>query len=208
MTCGECERRCTEKSFITCMVRSLLVLSIYCAVFTICFVFVCCFQFIFFYLYTVPLLVPVLLCMFDSYRLLGIFVFCEHKAGPPPPPPPSYHLFFALFFFPPWITLKWAVIQIRGGGATLPLPIMSQTQVTKQGWSLFPEASASNLSTIVLWLFVVLYKYQCCFCIFLKESSVIFMQVESPLIVLSDFFFFFYKTNKKAIFVFCFSPCG
>lgn len=42
-----------------------------------------------------------------------------------------------------------------GGGRGAPPPqIMSQSQVTKQGWSLFPEASASNLSTIVLWLFI------------------------------------------------------
>lgn len=43
---------------IMCMVRSLLFLSIYCAVFT---VLLFCFWFVlFFYLYTVPSLVPVL----------------------------------------------------------------------------------------------------------------------------------------------------
>lgn len=48
---------------IMCMVRSLLFLSIYCAVFTVYFLFLVVFLFCFFYsfyLYTVPTLVHVL----------------------------------------------------------------------------------------------------------------------------------------------------
>lgn len=41
--------------------------------------------------------------MLGSYGLLGIFVYCEHKAGPPPPPAP-------LFF---WVPVLLSVDHVK-----------------------------------------------------------------------------------------------
>lgn len=127
MTCGECER-CTEKSFIMCMVRSLLVfIYLLCRVYNLF-----CFSLLLSvssYLYTVPSLVPVLLCMFDYYGLLGISVFCEHEAGFLPTPPTPLHIMY--FLRPPlppsWIRWKWAVIwrRKRGSSSSDNVPITS-----------------------------------------------------------------------------------
>lgn len=83
-----------------CMVRSLLVLSIYCAVFTICSFFglFVAFGFCFFLILICTLYLCWFLCCsicFNSYGLLGIFVFCEHKAGPTHPP---FHIILVSFF--------------------------------------------------------------------------------------------------------------
>lgn len=132
--------------------------------------------------------------MLGSYGLLGIFVYCEHKAGslPPPLPPPTPPRFnflgpCASFL---WIMWKSVVTYIQNQEARenqeeevvcrqvdprerppssreLPLTL-SQTQVTKQGWSLFPEASAASDLSTILFLFYFVHgfdKYQCCFCI-------------------------------------------
>lgn len=132
--------------------------------------------------------------MLGSYGLLGIFVYCEHKAGSPPPhptpphPTPPYPILpfpTHMFILGPcasslcgscenqwWHTYRpgepggW-----RGGGVlagdcgslgkrcvSLPGSFHQhcpKTQVTKQGWSLFPEASAaSDLSTIFCDVFI------------------------------------------------------
>lgn len=119
--------------------------------------------------------------MLGSYGLLGIFVYREHKAGLTPPTNTHIHtqIYFGSPCFSLWIVLKSVVTYIqtwrpgevgggggwRGGGVVpswrgtplfrgLPLTL-SQLQVTKQGWSLFPEASAaSDLSTIVFSFFL------------------------------------------------------
>lgn len=167
--------------------------------------------------------------MLGSYGLLGIFVYCEHKAGSPLPP----HVYFGSLCFSLWIMWKSMVTYIqtrrpgepggwRGGGVLAGVTVVPLTRGSPLclGASINIVPNTSNKTGMkslprslrCFWLkhyFFVMFlgffvhgfdKYQCCFCIFfLKGLSFIFMQAESPL-------YLFYPTHifvKQKFSYFC-----